>query len=206
MRSFSVVRVLVLGLAIGGCATILSGTRQTLTVNANVDAAQVYLNDSLLGNTPLTASVKRGKTGVLKVSKDGYRPYQAALNKKVTSTFWVNIFSGGTFGSTTDMATGAMYEYEPSTFMVSLQPNEQSVEAMKDWQRREALRAFVLNNSAALVSDLAVGHGEYIDVLIGVFAVKAEGRTEAIKRWRAAYAASKTSAAFAATMVADLDH
>ena len=97
-----------------------------------------------------------------------------------------------------------MYEYEPSTYMVSLQPGEQSTEERNDWQRREALRGFVLHNSEALVSDLAAGDGEYIDVLLNVLAVKPEGRAEAIERWRAGYAASETAAEFAKTMVAEL--
>ncbi len=206
MRSIRPFGILALGLTIGGCATIINGSRQTITVNSNTDGAQVYLKDSLLGKTPLTASIKRGQTGVLKVTKDGYTPYSIALNKKVTSMFWVNIFSGGTFGSTTDYATGAMYEYEPSTYMVSLQPGTQSDDEKNAWVRREGLRGFVLNNSEALVSDLAAGHGEHIDVLIQVIGVKAMNRPEAVNRWRALYAASKTAAEFATTIVGELEH
>ena len=206
LKSAQLVSALVLGLTVGGCATILGGSSQILTVNANVDGAEVYLNETLLGTTPLTATIKRGQTGVLRVRAEGYSPYQIALNKKINTLFWVNILSGGSFGSSTDYSTGAMYEYEPSTYMVSLQPAEQSIEERNDWQRREGLRGFVLHNSEALVSDLAVGDGEYIDVLVDVLAVTPEGRAEAIERWRASYAASKTAAEFAATMVGELGH
>lgn len=119
--------------------------------------------------------------------------------------FWVNILSGGVFGSSTDYSTGAMYQYEPSTFMVSLQPGQQSTAQRNDWQRREGLRSFVLLNNQAIVSDLAAGDGEYVDVLVDVLAVKPEGRDGAIERWRAVYAASKTALEFAEMMVAELD-
>lgn len=199
------VGVLVLGLTLTGCATIISGSDQLLTVNANVEGAEVYLGGQLLGTTPLSANVKRGQEGVLRVTADGYQPYQIALNKSINSVFFVNLLSGGAFGSSTDYSTGAMYQYEPSSFMVSLQPGEQSVAQRNDWQRREGLRSFVLLNHQAIVSDLAAGDGEYFDVLVDVLAVSPEGRAGAIERWRTAYAASKTVVEFAKTMVAELD-
>lgn len=204
------VGILVLGLAVAGCASIISGSSQLLSVNANVDGAEVHLVteggvETLLGTTPLTTRIKRGQEGVLRVSADGYRPYSTALNKKINNVFWVNILSGGTFGSSTDYKTGAMYAYEPSTYMVSLQPTGQSTEEREGWQRREGLRGFVLLNGQALVSDLAAGQGDYIDVLVDVLAVKLEDRAEAIERWRSVYRASRTAAEFAETMVAEFD-
>lgn len=210
LKSAQLASALVLGLTVGGCATIISGTSQIITVNANVQGAEVHLitesGQTLLGTTPLSRRIKRGQEGTLRISAEGYMPYESALNKKINTVFFVNILSGGTFGSTTDYTTGAMYAYEPSTYMVSLQPVEQSTEERKDWERREGLRGFVLQNNQALVSDLAVGDGEYIDVLVYVLAVKPESRAEAIERWRASYAASETAAEFAETMVAELGH
>lgn len=196
--------VLVIGLTLAGCATILGGKTQILTVNANVEGAEVFLNDRLLGTTPLSVSIKRGQVGVLRVTADGYQPYQIAMNKKISTLFWVNILSGGSFGSTTDYATGAMYEYEPSTYMVSLQQSGQSTTQREDWQRREGLRSFVLLNHQALMTDLAAGQGEYIDVLVDILAVRPEDRADAIKHWRAGFVASKTALEFAATIVTEL--
>lgn len=198
--------VVALGVVVvlGGCATILGGSSQTITVNSNVSGAQVTLNGASLGVTPLTASIKRGQTGVLSVQSAGYQPYQIALNKKITTLFWVNIFTGGVFGSTTDAATGAMYEYEPSTFMVMLQSGSSTSEELAAWRRTEGLRAFVLQNNEAVVSDLAAGRGEYIDVLTKLLSVTPVDRTDAIARWRAGYLGSKTAAEFAAKLVAEL--
>lgn len=197
---------LVLALTVAGCATILSGTSQTISVNSNVDGAEVYLDGSLLGTTPLTATVQRPKQdGTLRVEAEGYRSYQQVWSKTINTMFWVNILSGGTLGSSTDYSTGAMYAYEPATLMVSLQPENQSDEGMAAWQRREGLRGFVLMNNEALVSDLAAGDGEYIDVLVDVLAVAPSDRAEAIERWRAGYAESETAAEFAERLVAELD-
>jgi hypothetical protein len=77
---------------------------------------------------------------------------------------------------------------------------------MDEWQRREELRSFVLLNNDALVSELAAGGGEYIDVLVHTLAVQPNDRAAAITRWRAGYAASKTAAEFANRIVAELGH
>jgi hypothetical protein len=187
-----------------GCATILGGSNQLISVNSNVSGAQVFLNDVQLGVTPLSTSIKRGQEGVLRVQAPSYQPYQIALNKKITSLFWVNIFSGGVFGSTTDYATGAMYEYEPSTYMASLQPAEQTSAERRMWERREGLRAFVLLNNEALVEDLARGSGEHVEALFKLYQIESGQRAQAIGRWRNHYSEARTAAEFAQALVDDV--
>lgn len=187
-----------------GCATILGGKTQTITVNSNVSGAEVLLNEAPLGKTPLTTSLKRGQSGVLRVQAAGYQPYQIAINKKISTLFWVNIFTGGVFGSSTDYSTGAMYEYEPATFMASLSPVGRSDAELSEWRRREGLRGFVLLNSDAIVSELALGRGESVDVLLRTFSVPEADRAGAIERWRQDYRSSTTAADFAARVITPL--
>ena len=199
------VGVLVLGLTVVGCATLLGGGgSQDITVNANVAGAEVALNGVPLGTTPLTVNISRKTTGLLTISSEGYQTLTVGLERTTNGWFWGNILSGGLLGSSTDYATGAMYKYEPSTYFVSLQEVDQTSAQMNDWRKRESLRSFVLLNSEALVSDLATGDGEYVDVLIDALAVAPEGRSDAIERWRASYVASRTVADFAERMVAEL--
>jgi hypothetical protein len=191
-------------LTLGGCATILSGSTQTLTVNANVPGAQVTLNGVPLGVTPLIVTMKRGQEGVLSVQMPGHVPFQAPLAKKINGIFWVNILSGGPFGSTTDYSTGAMYAYEPDTYFVTLAPAAMTPPAAEMLKRTETLRAFVLLNNEVLASELAAGHGEYVDALGKLLQVSAAQRVPAVKRWRASYASSDTALAFADRIVAEM--
>jgi hypothetical protein len=108
------------------CASIISGRTQLISVNSNVEGAQVLLNAVPIGKTPLTTQLKRGEEGTLRVMAPGYAPYTFALSMKINGVFWVNILVGGVFGSSTDDSTGAMYEYEPSTFFAALQPEHAS--------------------------------------------------------------------------------
>lgn len=191
-------------LTLAGCATILGGSSQLLTVNSNISGADVFLNDTPLGKTPLSTSIKRGQEGVLRVTAPGYQPYQIALNKKISTLFWVNLLSGGAFGSTTDYMSGAMYEYEPSTYMVSLQRTTASASELEQWRKKEGLRGFVLLNSAAIVTDLAKGSGEYVDVLARALSIPSQDRAAAVRRWQADYTNSKTAAEFAAKLVSEM--
>ena len=205
MKRRRTISVLVFGVLLQGCATIFTGTTQLVTINSNVNGAEVWFNQTLLGKTPLIAPVKRGQEGILKVHAPGYQDYQVAINKKINNVAYANFF--GNYSSSTsftvDYTSGAMYEYEPSIFMASLLPQRTGTQQLNEWQRREKLRGFVLLNGDALASNLAAGHGEYVDVLIDAISVKQEARAKAIERWRADFAASRTAAEFAERIVAE---
>ena len=205
MKSAQLIGLLLLVLTPSGCATIFSGSTQDFTVTATVVGAEVFLNDQLLGSTPLTVKIKRGQTGTIRVVEDGYETWEVPLEKEINGVVWLNVMSLSSFGSSTDYATGAWYRYEPSSYFVGLQPSGQSTAERTEWQRRERSRAFVLLNSQALASDLAAGDGEYLDVLVDLLAVKPEDRVDALERWRAAYNASKTAPEFAMAIVEEQD-
>jgi hypothetical protein len=207
MKATQLVGVLALGLMPAGCATLINGSTQDITVNSNVEGAEVHLNDEMLGTTPLFVTIRRGEEGLLSVTAEGYQPYRIALNKKLNWAVFGNLLStyAGFFGSSTDYSTGAMYMYEPSTFFASLHPaGQQSTAQETKWQLRERLRAFVLINHQAIVSDLATGHGEHVDVLFKVCSIERERRADALERWRSSYLASRTVLEFAGMILDDL--
>ena len=102
-----------LGMAVmfSGCATILDGKTQKISVNSNPSGIGFNL-DGKNYSTPAIISVKReNKDKLLKIENKKCQR-TILLNKKVNPTFFVNILSGGAFGSTTDYATGAMWKYD----------------------------------------------------------------------------------------------
>ena len=105
--------------ALGGCASVISGSSQWITVESNVRGAKVSVDGVAVGKTPFEGQVPRGKN-VLAVEKPGYIKEQVQLKSETTSTFWANIIWGGLPGSTTDAATGAMHTYTNDAFVVNL--------------------------------------------------------------------------------------
>lgn len=43
---------------------------------------------------------------------------QAVMKKEIEGAFWVNILSGGVWGSTTDYATDKMWTYDDSVVII----------------------------------------------------------------------------------------
>jgi len=91
-----------------GCATILSGTTQKISVNSTPSNIEVELGNTKVV-TPSVVTIDRGEDLILKSSKCSE---QKIVAKKINPVFFVNILSGGAFGSTTDYSSGAMWKYE----------------------------------------------------------------------------------------------
>ena len=110
-----------------GCASILKGSKQSVNVNSNVDEAEVHVNGRLVGQTPFSGTIERASTVQLTVKKHGYKSRTITLDTGIEPVFWVNIFIGGVFGSTTDLATGSMWKVSPNTYNVDLKPIDSSM-------------------------------------------------------------------------------
>lgn len=151
--------VAALFLATTGCATILTGTSQQITVNSNVNGARVMLNGSSIGVTPLTVRIAKRSNQVLTVEKRGYNPQTISMQTTTPTAFWGNILIGGLPGTTTDAASGALNEYSPNSYYASLSrvggDDESKVE-------RERFVLFVLNNYPRLTRELAAGRGPLV--------------------------------------------
>jgi hypothetical protein len=106
--------------SVGGCASIVSGTTQVVTIDSNVRGAEVAVNGLPVGRTPYTGPIKRGSTTTVRVTGPGYQAKTITLSTEIEPIFWGNIILGGFFGSTTDAGTGAMYKYAPATYEIAL--------------------------------------------------------------------------------------
>jgi PEGA domain. len=106
-------------LLLSGCATIMSGSNQTLTFNSNVEGVSVYVDGALIGKTPVSASFKKNKAQSVMFSKEGYQSVTREITKEFDPVAALNIFWDL---STTDFITGAVYEYAPNAIYVEMPP------------------------------------------------------------------------------------
>lgn len=165
MRLPAIIAILLtlgLGLYIAGCATITSGSTQSISITSNVDGASLYLDDMLIGETPFTGLVKKNQK-ILRIEKPGYRAETVVLSKTLEGVFWGNIIIGGTIGSLTDFASGAAYTYAPATYQVDLRADEQ---AMTDFKQQLAVRKFAMIFIDEISRDIAEGGGDYAGALV----------------------------------------
>lgn len=92
---------------LAGCATIIRGTEQNVTVDTVPTGARVDFSNGQTCNSPCSIAAKRSQALNVVVSMDGCAPQTAFVRPRITAT-------GGVLGGLPDLATGAVYDLEPS--------------------------------------------------------------------------------------------
>lgn len=166
---------------LAACSTIASGTTQEMTFQSSPDDVVVTLTTldtddptkieknviRVLGKTPLTIELDRGDDQTVTFSKAGYMPLQLELTTEPNPWMAGNIFIGGVFGSTTDVMSGAAYEYVPDKYFVTLMPEQTtSIEAPTQRNQREKTREFIMFRHDTLLRNIHQGEGEDLNALI----------------------------------------
>jgi PEGA domain len=95
------------------CATIISGSRQSVEINSEPSSAKVYVNEIEIGTTPVQKKLKRNQEYQLILKLDGYKTYETKLERKFNAWYIGNIVFGGLIGIIVDPITGAIHKLEP---------------------------------------------------------------------------------------------
>jgi hypothetical protein len=113
----------VVTLASAGCATIFSGTTDTVTVTSDPDGATV--TDRATPDTYSTpAAIKMSKRSrhVLTVSMDGYESQIVSLRRDTNVGWWIADALTLGLGNAIDAGTGALFDINPARIHVVLEP------------------------------------------------------------------------------------
>lgn len=113
---------------LAGCASIVSGSSQSLTVNTklndqDVSGAKCWLKNnkgSWALTSPGSAVVNRSFEDLsVRCEKDGVEPGVATFKSSTKAMAFGNILFGGIIGAGVDMSTGAAYDY-PNVLTVEM--------------------------------------------------------------------------------------
>ncbi|MEA1081006.1 PEGA domain-containing protein [Marinobacter qingdaonensis] len=161
-----------------GCASVVSGTDQKITFNSEPEEATVTVAGRVLGKTPLTVPVDRASNQSLTFEKEGYKTYTAQLSTTTNPWFFGNIVLGGLVGSTTDGVSGAIHEYSPDQYFVTLKPDTPTgISTSKKRQIKEIIIAF----SGEFRHQLATGGGEKVDTIVHLLGINASQKDTTIR-------------------------
>lgn len=118
--------VALFALGLNGCATIIHGRAQDISISSSPSEARVTLSDSsgrtcITQRTPCTVSLKRGdgffRSGsyTVPIEKEGYRPWRTQIEGRANGWYIAgNFVFGGLIGWViVDPATGAMWTLIP---------------------------------------------------------------------------------------------
>jgi len=124
-------------LSFGGCATVVSGTTQTIGINSDPEGAdcQFTRKGSLVGRvnpTPGTMHVSKDYESVAVLcKKEGFDDTTGVIGSEFQAATLGNILLGGVIGVVVDAASGAMMKY-PETVTFTLVPKLFDSDAARD--------------------------------------------------------------------------
>jgi hypothetical protein len=110
---------------VSGCATIIHGSDQSVTVTSSPSAADVEIKrlggvTIFKGVTPLMVNLDREHDYNVVVKMEGYQESSVFINNEFDALFLGNILCGGIIGMGVDVLTGAMWKLDPDMIHVSL--------------------------------------------------------------------------------------
>lgn len=126
LNKFFVVSLAVLSIGLTGCASIVSGANQSVSVDTGeVDGATCELqNDKgkwYVNKTPGSTVVHRSyKKLKVDCKKSGYKMTTKEINSKTKAMAFGNVLFGGGIGAGVDIATGSAYDY-PTNISLPMQ-------------------------------------------------------------------------------------
>jgi hypothetical protein len=121
--------VVLFAVSLTGCASITTGTTQSVTINTNPSGATCTLSRegstiAVVNPTPGSVTVGKAK-GTISVicQKGGYQDTAGTIASEVQGMTFGNILLGGVIGVVVDAASGAMHKYQPMLSLLLI-PNE----------------------------------------------------------------------------------
>lgn len=185
MRTLALLSCLLFLSVLEGCASIMHGTSQEMTFQSSPEEATVTVVGRVIGKTPVTSRLDKKSGQSVVFSKDGYKPVTMELATTMDSWFWGNIVLGGFIGSTTDGLSGAVHEYSPSQYFVTLTPDGVSnIENLTLKSQRDKAKEFIVGHYTNLMDNISKGSGEDFSALMGLLNIGKDQEAEALRKIR----------------------
>jgi hypothetical protein len=123
MKKFII--TLFIPILLSSCATIFTGTRDTIYFSSNPEGAMVYKDGLELCKTPCRVPVKRSLNDVdIEYRLDGYEARVFSLDKEFNLVSIINL--GNLLGWGIDAASGALMKYDRKTYELDLKRDQRT--------------------------------------------------------------------------------
>lgn len=104
--------VIIAMMGLTSCATILNDDTQKINVTTSGNVKTDIIVNGQTYQAPSILTLDRSKEDLVIKAVNPNCTQQYLLKSKVDNKFWLNILSGGTFGSTTDYSSEEMWAYQ----------------------------------------------------------------------------------------------
>lgn len=107
------------------CATIFTGTKDTIHFNSSPEGATVYKDGVELCTTPCSSEIKRSLSDEqVEFKLDGYDTKIITLDREFNVVSVINLTS--LLGWAIDAATGSIMKYDKKAYDIELEPDNKS--------------------------------------------------------------------------------
>lgn len=116
--------ILLLVVVIVSCSSIVSGTKQKVSVTTNPNAAVVITSSSGVefynGSAPVEIKLPRKNEYSVKIQLEGFQEENVLITKSFNTWYIGNLCFGGIIGFVVDAVNGAMWNLEPEVISIDL--------------------------------------------------------------------------------------
>ena len=115
---------LILGMLVSllycGCATIVTGTFQSVDFESSPSGAEVFVNGNFMGTTPCTIVLDQGTEPYIVLKKEGYADTCVELKKGANGWLFLDVFTGIVPGLIVDSRAGASRSFKEDDVCIPL--------------------------------------------------------------------------------------
>ena len=123
---------------LSGCATIVSGTNQKLSVSSQPSDATAKVDNNLSAKTPAVFTLERKSDHTIEISKEGYKTATIMIKRTFNGMATGNLLLGGIIGAGVDAASGATSKLIPERIDVMLEEGQGYSEVPKFVNQKDA--------------------------------------------------------------------
>jgi hypothetical protein len=116
----NVIFIFVFTFVLSSCATLFTGTKQTVQIDSEPPGAKVLVDGIDRGYTPIGVSLKKGSDGQMVTLKyEGYKDKSFQPETTFNGVAVINLLNLLFWGI--DAATGAVWKYDPKYYKIELE-------------------------------------------------------------------------------------
>jgi hypothetical protein len=116
----SAIFIFVFTFVLSSCATLFTGTKQTVQIDSEPPGAKVLVDGIDRGYTPIGVSLKKGSDGQMVTLKyEGYKDKSFQPETTFNGVAALNLINLLFWGI--DAATGAVWKYDPKYYKIELE-------------------------------------------------------------------------------------
>jgi len=127
-KTLSIGMAVLLTASLTSCATIFTGTKDSITFNSKPEGAKVVHKGVEKCTTPCTVEFPRSLSKQqVELKLDGFQTKEFKLDNKFNGVTLANILFGGLIGFGIDLATGSFIKYDTKAYNVEMEAKAQEV-------------------------------------------------------------------------------